>query len=464
MSKRKYIKPRLPGGFRDFLPDEYNKRQWLLDKTVEVYKLFGFQPLETSAVEHFETLAGGDETSKQVYRLFNNQPDFSGESLALRFDLTVSLARVLATNRDKFNLPFKRYQIGYVWRGERQQRGRFKQFLQFDADIVGTSSPDADAEIVIIIDKLMKTLEIEKYVIKINNRKILNGFIRNIGLNEEQIKPFLRILDKMDRIGWDGVAEILTNPIPSVGMKDDNGEIESMGLDKDKVSLIESFVIISGSNEEKLNRLQSESFSCKLLNEGVDEIRRIFDLCGYAGIAPDKIKFDPALARGLDYYTGPVFETILTDLSDIGSIMSGGRYDNLLERFGKDCIPATGISLGVDRMMVALEELNKITGNVDGTKVLIVPLDDESEKICMKIAVKIRSAGIATEVFLGDNRKLKKQLTYANRKNIPYCIIIGGEELNSGKAKFKNMLTGEQKSIEIENIVEMVNNNLSGKR
>ena len=447
----KKIKSRLPGGFRDYLPDEYARRQWVLERAVEVYRSFGFKPLETSSVEYFETLAGGDETSMQIYRLFNRNPDLSGESLALRFDLTVSLARMLAMNRKAFTFPFKRYQIGEVWRGERQQKGRFKQFLQFDADIIGTANFSADAEIVVIIDRLMRSLGVENFVIRLNSRKILNGFIRNLGLSEDDVNPFLRILDKLDRIGWEGVAERLCNPKPSV--EDYEKGVEGMGLSEEVVEGIGELLTKKSSYEQTVEFLKDRLRNRQDALAGVAEIERILEFTMEAGGTVDRIDFDPSLARGLDYYTGPVFETILSDLPDLGSVMSGGRYDNLMERFGGELIPATGISLGVDRLLVGLEELGLLEGTHTASKVLVAGLGKEMEVHCFRLAAKLRDAGISCEVFLGENRGFNKQLTYANREGIEFCVIIGPDEYRANKAQVKNMRTGEQREFSLEDLL-----------
>ena len=451
MSRSDYIKPRVPGGFRDLLPDEFAKRQKILDKTAEVYRSFGFIPLETSAVEHFESLAGGDETSKQIYRIFNHEPDLTGESLALRFDLTVSLARILAANRAHFNLPFKRYQIGYVWRGERQQKGRYKQFLQFDADIVGTNNIAADAEIVVIIDRVMRSLGVKNYTIRINSRKILNGFIRRLGISEQEVNPFLRILDKIDKIGWISVRELLAaKKLPAETVETD---AEGLGLSNEQILKVERFITASGDNAELIKVIKDGFSASDMILAGLAEIETILNIIRQT-VDIDKVQFTPALARGLDYYTGPVFETVLDDLPEIGSVMSGGRYDNLMERFVKESYPATGISLGVDRLVTALEELKLLDDVTSAPSVLFVPMTREADGECFKYAGILREQGVKCEVFLGENRKLKKQLNYANRRGIIFCIIIGEDELRSKRAQVKNMNSGEQADVEFTHLIE----------
>ena len=452
MTNQNIIKPRLPGGFRDLLPDEFSKRQWILDNASGIYKSFGFRPLETSSVEHFGTLAGGDDTSKQIYKLYNQQPDHSADSLALRFDLTVSLARVLAANRSKFNLPFKRYQIGYVWRGERQQKGRFKQFLQFDADTVGAVNPLADAEIVIIIDSLMKSLGLEKYTIRLNHRRVLNGFIISLGLKEADVNLFLRVLDKINKIGWGGVAKKLG------ATPDEKSDIpdEALGFSPWQIDQIHKFVNIPNNCDQALSKLYQQFEGSAEIGPAVSDLESIVELAAASGVSDAHLKIDTSLARGLDYYTGPVFETILDDKPEIGSVMSGGRYDNLMQRFGSDSFPATGISLGVDRLMAGLEELGLLGEKHPVAKVLMIALDSASENVCFGIASQLRKVEIDTEVYLGDNRKLKKQLTYANQRQIPIAVIIGAEEIKTGKCQVKDLITGDQTDCALDGLVEHI--------
>jgi len=445
MPNAQLIKPRLPGGFKDLLPEEFAARQFILDKTVEVYRSFGFQPLETSCVEHLETLSGSDETSKQIYRLFNQEPDFTGESLSLRFDLTVPLARVLASNRSAFNLPFKRYQTGYVWRGERQQKGRFKQFLQCDADIVGTDDPAADAEIVLLIDAIMQSLGLKNFTIRLNDRRILNGFILSLGLSPADINSFLRILDKLDKIGWGGVAVLLSDKTT----RDENGqETAGLGLSPDKIELVGKFI----TAKDNLKQIAADFAEIPALQAGVASLRKIITLAAAAGVKSPHLQFDPSLARGLDYYTGPVFETILNDIPNIGSVMSGGRYDNLMERFSRDSLPATGISLGVDRLLAALQELNLLQTTGKSASALFVPLDDAALEKCFSLASELRIHSIPCEIYLGENKKLKKQLTYANQKGISICLILGEVELVQNVIQLKNLISGEQRNIAISDL------------
>ena len=452
MPKDNKIKPSLPGGFRDTLPDEFARREWVLERAIKVYRSFGFKPLDTSAVEYFQTISGGDETSKQIYRMFNHTPDMTGESLALRFDLTVSLARIIAANRKSFTFPFKRFQIGEVWRGERQQRGRFKQFLQFDADIVGTASPSADAEIVMLIAGTMSEVGLPNFTIRINNRKILNGFIRSLGLDETDVNPFLRILDKLERIGWDGVSKMLAAEKPTI--EEMNAGAEGMGLDDAAVAKVNAFLNLPKDNNSRIEFLQDILRDSAAALEGIAEIEKILMLAKASGVTEQNLSFDPSIARGLDYYTGPVFETILNDLPSLGSVMSGGRYDNLVERFSNESIPATGISLGVDRLLVGLEELGLMNMTETSSKVLVAGLGDETESYIFNLASKLRAIGVSAEVYLGENRSLKKQMTYANRNNILYCVVIGPEEMEKGTAQVKMMTTSDQREYAMDELMQ----------
>ena len=450
------LKPRIPGGFRDYSPEEYSRRQWALERISQVYKSFGFLLMDTSAVEYFETLAGGDETSKQIFRIFNQTPDLTGESLALRFDLTVSLARFIAANRKSFTFPFKRYQMGEVWRGERQQKGRFKQFLQFDADIVGTAHPAADAEIVILTAETMKALGIENYTIKLNNRRILNGFIRALGLKPDDVNPFLRILDKMDKVGWEGVKERLKAPKPAP--VEIEAGAEGMGLGEELSDKVKDFLILPRGNWERLDAIKKMGKEWEGVIEGAEVIGEILRITTAGEVPGERIDFDPALARGLDYYTGPVFETVLDDLPDLGSVMSGGRYDNLVERFSGESIPATGISLGVDRLLVGLEEMGIAGNGGKSAKVMVtgVGLLEDPAEVVMQMARNLRSQGIIVELYLGDNRGVKKQMNYADRRNIRYCILLGPEEMARGVFQLKNMVSGEQQEFPQLKVAEII--------
>ncbi|MBL7190583.1 histidine--tRNA ligase [bacterium] len=449
-SNHKLLKSRLPGGFRDFLPDEFAQRQWMLDTAVKVYQSFGFKPLQTSSVEYFETLAGGDETSKQIYRVFNQEPDLSVESLALRFDLTVSLARMMAANRNLFTLPFKRYQIGEVWRGERQQRGRFRQFLQFDADIVGTEHPSADAEILLLMYTTMQALGVENFIIKLNNRKILNGLALKLGMNPDEINTFLRILDKLEKIGWEEVKKLLKGD--DTGLTDEVQD--KLSLSAESINTVEELINLPPDNSERLDEIFHLIQDVEIGREGVGEIEIIFALLDETGVPEDRISLDLSLARGLDYYTGPVFETILTDLPSLGGVMSGGRYDDLVERFSKESLPATGVSLGVDRLLVGLQELGLLKAEQSASDFLIVGLGEEMRGIAFKVAHELRRRNIKTEVFLGDKMGMKQQLKYADKSGIKYAVIIGSDEWAKQTASVKNMKNGEQIEIPISKLEE----------
>lgn len=455
MSEKNLVKPRLPGGFKDLPPEEFAQRQWALDKAFEVYRSFGFKPLDTSAVEHFEALAGGDETSKQIYRLFNQNPDFSGESLALRFDLTVSLARMIATDRKAFTFPFKRCQAGYVWRGERQQMGRFKQFLQLDADVVGAFSPAADAEMVLLVDRTMTALGVKRFTVRLNNRKILSGFIRSLGLGDEDVEPFLRILDKLDKVGKDGVAQRLGEPKPSP--EEAERGAEGLGMKLKSIEKVLDLIELETGNMRRVEVLRKMLPDAKVALEGLDDIETVLKLVDAAGVSEGCIvSFDPSVARGLGYYTGTVYETFLDDAPAIGSVMSGGRYDDLVERFSSEKIPATGISLGVDRLLVGLGELGILDRADYSTEVLVIGMEEELTADAFALASKLRKEGLRAEVYLGDNLKLKKQLTYASRSGIKFCAIIGQEEKYRGAVQLKNMSTGIQKELPFDQIAAAV--------
>lgn len=416
--RQKRIKPELPGGFRDYRPREARMKQWILDTARESFERFGFEPIETSAVQKTEVLTGSESDSdKIIYRL---RPAQRGELIkeagkdenSLRFDLTVPLARFIATNPD-IPKPFKRYEIGRVWRGERQQAGRYREFTQADIDIVGSSSPDADAEVVAVIYTTLKSIGVGEFLIKINDRRVLNDLPKTAGFPEEKLWDALRIADKKDKIGEDGVKREL-----------------SAAFDKAVAAKIEKF--FAGPLE-------------------LPEMKTNLDALK---IPPAAYRFDRSLVRGLSYYTGPIFEAILTDAPEIGSVFGGGRYDNLVMSFTGQKIPAVGASLGVDRLIAALEKLGRIETPKTTAEVLILNLAPELKSEYMKFARELRGAGINTSLYLGQDSIFKAQLAYAVKKEIPYVIIYGSEEKKKGVVAVKNLQTEKQDEIAKEKIVE----------
>lgn len=421
MAKDK-ISPELTGGFKDYLPEEMIPRQRIIDTIKTVFERFGFAPLETPCLEKEEVLTGGDPDFKK--NIFRAGIEGGNERLALRFDLTVPLARIIALYPE-IKKPFKRFQLGNAWRGEKPQAGRFREFLQFDADIVGSKSPLADAEIVSLICATMSELGIENFVVKINNRKILSGLPAYIGFDETKLPSVLRTIDKIERQGWEK-AEI------------ELAELE-IGLNKEQIAAIKIFIDTKTLDEAE--KLMSQS---PVAIEGINELKQIASYLKSMKVPDDKWKIDFSVARGLGYYTGPVFETILTDLPIIGSVFSGGRYDNLVERFGQNQISATGASVGVDRLFVAMKELGLIKETQTISKVMVLNFDENCRDEALAIVSQLRDAGVASEIYLGGEQGLKEQLGYASSRQIPFVVIIGEEEKKNKTAKIKIMSSGEQ--------------------
>ncbi|MDP3772185.1 MAG: histidine--tRNA ligase [bacterium] len=414
LSERR-IAPELPSGFRDYSPTETIAKQAMIDTIRTTFELFGFDPLETSSVQRTEVLTGGEEDSGKI--IFNVKGSQEKESdSSLRFDLTVPLARFMAANQD-IPKPFKRYQIGTVWRGERSQAGRYREFMQADVDIVGSSSLDADAEIIGVIYATLKNLGIDDFLIKINDRKELQKLPAFAGFAEEKLWPTLRIIDKLDKIGERGVQAELVKEIGDTAAK--------------KVARF-------------LNDTTSANGNLADLLEPVRQINITEQYC----------RVDRSLVRGLSYYTGAVFETILTTMPEIGSIFSGGRYDDLVARFTGQPISAVGASIGVDRLFAALEKLGKADGQGTKTRMLILQLDELLKNEYLAMAQELRGAGMNTALYLGDDRAFQAQLAYAVKKEIPFVIIYGDQEKRKDIVTIKNLATREQQEVPRENLVE----------
>ncbi len=442
-SKIKRIKPELPGGFRDCSPAEAIIKQRLIEKIRKTFEEFGFDPLETPAVEWTETLLGGEETSDQL--IFRLNPakrggaeikDIKKDQLALRFDLTVPLARFLAANPE-LPKPFRRYQIGRVWRGERQQAGRYREFTQADIDIVGSSSAEADAEIITIIYQLFKSLGLNRFLIKINNRKILNCLPFFAGFPEKKLFEVLRVIDKKDKIGEIGIKKELTRLI------------------KNKAAAkIVSFLKIEGDTKTKLLRVQEDFKNCDQAQEGIKELVEIARMFEAVKMDKENWEIDFSTVRGLGYYTGLVFETILRAAPEFGSVASGGRYDKLLIPFTGEKIPAVGISIGVDRLLAALEKSGLLKKKPTKVKILILNLSAELRTDYYTFAGVLRGAGMATEIYLGDDRAFQAQLAYAVKKEVPYVLIYGESEKQKGVVAIKDMAAREQKEVSKTNILQ----------
>lgn len=398
------VEPKILKGFRDFLPKEAKKRQYVINALKEVFELYGFEPLETPALEYEEVLLGkyGEEGDKLMYRF----TDRGGRKVALRYDQTVPLARVVAQYGNELPMPFKRYQIQPVWRAENPQKGRFREFLQCDADIVGSSSPLADSEVIAVAVKSLEKLGFKNFKILINDRSLF----------ENVPKEAIRVLDKLKKIGKDAVlSELIEQKI--AGNKDE------------AVSMLESL-----ENKERTQRL--------------DQIFRQLEQLGIRNFL-----FSPTLARGLDYYTGMIFEIEIEGYSG-GSIAGGGRYDNLIGLFAVRQVPAVGFSFGFDRLIEAMEKLNLFPKDLVSTKVLVTIFSKELKNKSLALTPLLRSNGVSTEIYLNEDTPLDKQLKYANQKNIPYVVIIGPEEARENKVALRDMKNKTQKTITPKELFE----------
>ena len=422
------LTPRLLSGFRDYLPEQMIPRQRMVDTIRRVFESYGFVPLETPALEYTEVLLGkgGGETEKQVYRFMRGERD-----ICLRYDLTVPLARV-AAQYPELPKPFKRYQIAPVWRGERKQRGRFREFTQCDVDTVGSDSPLADAEVLDAGINMLLALGIERFVIRMSSRKLLNGLCAAQAVSTpEQIAAVGRVVDALPKTGAEAVEQ---------------GLREEAGLGDAARDAVMGLVTTQGAREAVFAALAERLGSIPLCAEGVADLRLICGLADAAGVAPERLVVDPSIVRGLDYYTGAVFETFLDDLPGFGSIMSGGRYDGLVGRFAKQDLPAVGISLGLDRLFAALEELGLTEPAGATASVLITVFSAETAGESLKLANELRAAGIPAEVYVVEAR-LGRQLEYAAKRGLRWALILGPDELAAGQVVVRDIAAGEQQTV-----------------
>ncbi|MFA5358420.1 MAG: histidine--tRNA ligase [Patescibacteria group bacterium] len=433
MSTEKTIKPEALGGFRDFLPQEMEQREWLINRVIEVYRSFGFVPLKTPALERASVL-GVDKPNfgMQVYR-FN----FGELDVSLRFDLTVPLSRVVAAYSDQLPRPFKRYQLGDVWRGEKAQAGRYREFAQLDADIVGSASMVADAEIISIIIKVMEALDVGRFCVRFNNRKILNALPEYAGFDPTKIKLVLRALDRLEKVGIEGVvADLARQP-------DNEYDETAPNLNPDQIAKIVRFIDLGKAKIDApkimLAELRELFASSPIGQEGIAELEEICQYLYAYGLDSMNWVIDLSVARGLDYYTGPVFETTLLDLPDIGSVMSGGRFDDLVMRFTGNKIPATGASVGVDRLFTALEELGRLPQIKTKTLALIVNWRDSFVAERLKLASDLRADGFNVDFFPDGDVPLKEQIAFALKRGIRYVILLGEKEVAGNVVALKDL-------------------------
>lgn len=434
------VEPRTLPGFMELLPQDQIMFNKMVDTIRSVYEEFGFLPLDTPTIELSEVLLAkaGGETEKQIYRFFKGDTD-----LSLRFDLTVPLARYVAGHYNDLIFPFKRYQISKVFRGERPQKGRFREFYQCDIDIIGNDTLDLiyDAEIPSVIYEVFRKLDLGKFTIRINNRKILNGFFENLGLLEVS-SDILRIIDKIDKIGRTAVKE----------------ELGNLNLNSNQIDKILEFLEIAGTTDEKISSLKALEIDCETFQKGLSELETVIESLRSFSIDENYFKIDLTIARGLDYYTGTVYETVLDEYPKLGSICSGGRYENLADYYTSEHLPGVGISIGLTRLFSQLKEVG-LVGEIKNTisQVLIVPMDKENNGYVLETASKLRNKGIKTDVYYQD-KGMKQKMKYADRLGIPYVLVIGENEVKESKVTFKDMITGSQEMITVEEVIERLTN------
>jgi len=424
------IEPRTLPGFMELLPNEQILFEQMKQKIEKVYQRFGFLPLDTPILELSEILLAkaGGETEKQIYRFEKGDTDIS-----MRFDLTVPLAKYVAKNYGNLSFPFRRYQIGKVYRGEKAQKGRFREFYQCDIDIIGDGELGIinDAEIPSVIYQLIKELGFDDFTIRINNRKILNGLFEEINQKENSV-AIMRIIDKIDKIGKEAVKE----------------ELKTIGVDDKSIEKIIHFITITGTNDEKLKSLQSLEIENETFQIGLNELTEVVKYIRIFGVPDTNFNVDLTIARGLDYYTGTVYETFLNDYRELGSVCSGGRYENLAEYYTDKKLPGVGISIGLTRLFYKLNELELIKAEKHSmADILIVPMTENMDKP-IELASELRRLDINTEVYLND-KKLKAKMKYADKLKIPYVLVMGDDEVSSNQVKVKNMETGEEVQVSL---------------
>ncbi len=454
-------KPSIPKGTRDFSPQEMVKRNYIFDTIKKTFQLYGYLPIETPAMENLSSLMGkyGEEGDKLIFKILNSGDFMSGvdskllqandsrlltnkiSEKALRYDLTVPFARYVVQHQHEITFPFKRYQIQPVWRADRPQKGRYREFYQCDADVIGSNSLVNEVELVQMMDEVFKKLGIG-VTIKINNRKILSGIAEVIG-EKEKIVTITVAIDKLDKIGADGV----------------NKELAENGVGAEAIKKLQPLIEFKGNTKEKLNFLKQLLAASEIGIKGIEEVEYLFDTCAALRLSGELIELDITLARGLNYYTGAIFEVKVNDARSqfTSSITGGGRYDDLTGIFGLPNMSGVGISFGADRIYDVMEELNLFPESVAAsTKLLFVTFGEQEQNYCLPLLAQVRKAGINSEIYPDANAKMKKQMSYADDKKIPFVIIVGSDEMQSGMLSLKNMSSGEQEKLSIENIIEKI--------
>lgn len=440
------VQPRTLSGFMELLPRQQMVMERIMEILRETYSLYGFTPLDTPVIEASEVLLakGGGETEKQIYRFTKGDAD-----LALRFDLTVPLAKYVALHYNDLSFPFRRYQIGKVYRGERAQRGRFREFYQADIDIIGDGKLDVtnEAEIPAIIYQVFTRLGLHRFQIRVNNRKILNGFYAMLGLTDKA-GDIMRTVDKLDKIGAEKVRDLLT--------------AEDIGLTADQAGEILAFIAIQGSNQQVLSALESYRGRNEVFDQGLDELHTVVKYLSAFGVPEKNFAVDLTIARGLDYYTGTVYETTMLDHPEIGSVCSGGRYDNLAEYYTDKQLPGVGISIGLTRLFYVLQEQGMLNEALNSAPAdaLILPMTGDLGPAAA-LATQLRQAGVRTQLYT-EQKKFKQKMTYADRIGVPYVLFLGDDEIAQGTVSVKDMATGEQVALLAAEAAEYLQKGLAG--
>lgn len=433
--------PRLSRGLRDLLPDQMLARQQMVDTIRGVYELYGFVPLSTPAIEFLDVLSGsaGSEAQQSIFRVTNPEK----EDLGLRFDLTVPLARVIA-QYPELPRPFRRYQVASVWRADKPDKGRYREFTQFDLDSVGVESEIADTEILAGMCDTLSALGVGRYLVRFSSRAILNLLLAYAGIAPDQSVEIFRVLDKLDKVGLDKVRLELME-----GYRDESGDtIRGLGLAREQVERIERFLNVkSDSRRDVLAQTRDLFADVENAREQLDAVERISNHLYVLGYGDDRVSLDLSIARGLAYYTGPVFEAILLDAPQFGSVFGGGRYDNLVMRFLGEPIPAVGASIGVDRLLAALTHLGKVGTRKATARVLVTNMDPALRDDIVAMTWELRRAGIPTELYLGSGRGPRQQLKYADKYDIPLAILYGSNEKEQGVVTIKDLVAGRERAL-----------------
>lgn len=430
------VQPKILSGFMELLPEQQIKFNQIKQVIADTYESFGFTPLDTPVLELSEVLLAkaGGETEKQIYQFTKGDTD-----LSMRFDLTVPLARYVAMHQNDLSFPFKRYQIGKVYRGERPQKGRFREFYQCDIDIIGNETLDIsyDAEMPAVIYNIFKKIGISDFTIRFNNRKILKGFFAELNLTDK-IVDILRIVDKIAKIGQENVAKSLSD----------------LGISDDAISKIISFITIEGTNDQIINSLKELPVSDETFKTGVSELETVLKGVADLGVPAENYSVDLSIARGLDYYTGTIYETTINAYPEMGSVCSGGRYDDLATFYTDKKLPGVGISIGLTRLFDQFSDRNLISfARKNPADILIIPMDAAQKKTAFEISALLRQANLKCDVFMED-KKFKAKMNYANKTAVPFIGILGEDEVNNNSIVIKNMTTGEQVTVGIKNAPE----------